>query len=112
MSKAYARVFQKGEIDYFGVRVKSADIFEATSPTFELRACADWAVIVPETAAAFVGTGPFTGIKEVDIKYNLDTTNALILPGEEYVAIFGLNIDGIRKRLKKLHIRIEENPCT
>lgn len=109
MSKAYARIFQKGDIDIFGVRVKSTDIFTATDPTFELRTCPGYAPVLAETPADFVGDGPFSSIKQADIVYNLDTTE--LDPGE-YVAIFGLRIDSLRRRLKKLNIRIEEDPCT
>jgi hypothetical protein len=109
MSKTYARIFDKGEIDFVGVEVKSIDPFDATLPTFEMRSCPDYTVIVPETAAAFVG--PVAAVKKAIIQYNVDTSIPEVLPGEEYVLIFGLTIDGIRKRLKKLHIRVVGNPC-
>jgi hypothetical protein len=109
MSKRYAKEYQKGttsEIDYIGVRVTSTVNFTATLPTFELRSCPDYAIVIPQEPAEFVGTSVAT--KTVDVRYNLDVST--LDPGD-YIVVLGLDIDSIRRRLKKLNIRVIEDVC-
>lgn len=109
MINRYDKIYQKGttsDIDYIGVRVTSTVNFTATLPTFELRACANYAVVIPQTVAEFVGNTVAT--KTIDIRYNLDVSS---LPEGDYVVVLGLDIDSFRRRLKKLYIKVIENVC-
>jgi hypothetical protein len=108
MTKPYARIFQKGEIDFIGMRVTSTVTFTGSNPTFELRSCPDWIEEIAETAAELLPTDPAPNVLTCDVRYNLDTS--ALDPGE-YIAIFGVEIDSFRRRLKKLPILIQEDVC-
>ena len=105
----YDKKYQKGttsDIDYIGVRVTSTEPFTATLPTFELRKCPGYTVEIAQTPAEFVG--PTVAVKTVDVRYNL---NVSALAAGDYVVVLGLDIDSIRRRLKKLNITVVEDVC-